>query len=49
MALSVGMLRAMIVVGELKVKGRVMRLGSFIAYHGFELGPADGAFSGDLL
>ena len=45
MALSVGMLRARIVVGELKVKGRVMRLGSFIAYHGFELGPADGAFS----
>ena len=49
MALSVGMLRAMIVVGELKVKGRVMRLGSFIAYHGFELCSADGAFSGDLL
>jgi hypothetical protein len=49
MALSVGMLRAIIVVSELKVKGRVMRLGSFIAYHGFELGPADGALSGDLL
>ena len=39
----------MIAGGELKVKGRVMRVGSFIADHGFELGPADGALSRDLL